>query len=94
MAVEQSEAFKRAVEESRKLKQQPSVEEMLELYAFFKQGSQDPPFNPDNKPGMFDLKGKKKFQAWEAIQTMDPETAQHKYVELVERLKEKYGFEE
>lgn len=31
MAVEQSEAFKRAVEESRKLKQQPSVEEMLEV---------------------------------------------------------------
>ncbi|KAI5293981.1 hypothetical protein KEM52_004909 [Ascosphaera acerosa] len=103
MAVEQSEAFKRAVEQSRKLKQQPSVEEMLDvplesdlvLYALFKQGSQDPPFNPDNKPGMaFDEQGKKKFQAWEAVKDMDPTTAQEKYVALVESLKEKYGFEE
>jgi hypothetical protein len=27
-----------------------------QLYALFKQGSQDPPFNPDDKPGTFDFK--------------------------------------
>ncbi|KAI5307569.1 hypothetical protein KEM55_007961 [Ascosphaera atra] len=94
MAHPQSEEFKKAAAQSSKLKQQPTVEEMLELYAFYKQGCQDPPFNPDNKPGMFDLKAKKKFQAWEAIQTLDPDEAQKKYVEIVERLKEKYGCDE
>ena len=71
MAVEQSPEFKKAVEESRKLKTKPSQDELLEvrsylcgrsldtdesqLYALFKQGSQDPPFEEAPKPGMMDL---------------------------------------
>ena len=41
------------------------------------------------------LQGKAKRGAWEKVakEDLSPEEAQKKYVELVESLKEKYGFE-
>ncbi|KAL9613811.1 MAG: hypothetical protein Q9167_001658 [Letrouitia subvulpina] len=56
MPATQSTAFAKAVEESRTLKQKPETQELLDLYALFKQGTQDPPFEQAEKPGMFDLK--------------------------------------
>lgn len=44
---------------------------------------------------MFDLKGKAKKNAWKKIvdEGVTPEEAQTKYVALIEKLKEEYGFD-
>ncbi|KAI4722261.1 hypothetical protein E4T48_01412 [Aureobasidium sp. EXF-10727] len=60
--VAQTAEFKKAVEDSRKLKAKPSDDELLQLYGLFKQGTQDPPIESSDKPGMFDLKSSA-FQA-------------------------------
>ncbi|KAG8627827.1 hypothetical protein KVT40_003700 [Elsinoe batatas] len=90
-----SAEFKKAAEDSRKLKQKPNQDELLELYSNFKQGSQDPPFEKIDKPGMFDLTGKAKYNAWQKVVDAGttPAAAQANYVKLVEGLKKKYGFD-
>ncbi|KKY17465.1 putative acyl binding family protein [Phaeomoniella chlamydospora] len=87
-------AFKAAVEQSRKLKAKPTNDELLELYALFKQAEQDPPIEKSETPGTFDLKGKAKRKAWQKIvdEGVTPADAETKYVALVESLKEKYGY--
>lgn len=96
MAVTQSPEFQKAVEDSRKLKAKPSNDELLDLYALFKQGTQDPPIEQAENPGAFDLKGKAKKRAWQKVvdEGVTPEQAQSRYVELVERLKTTYGYDE
>jgi diazepam-binding inhibitor (GABA receptor modulator, acyl-CoA-binding protein) len=44
---------------------------------------------------IFQPKGKAKRNAWEALveQKVTPEEAQRRYVELVEKLKETYGYD-
>ncbi|KAL8942531.1 MAG: hypothetical protein Q9211_001356 [Gyalolechia sp. 1 TL-2023] len=102
-------AFEKAVKDSRNLKAKPDNDELLQLYALFKQGSQDPPFAEAPKPGMFDLtnqnamlsfglgvlQGKAKHNAWQKVadEGLTDQQAQEKYVKLVDSLKEKYGFE-
>lgn len=95
MVTTQSEAFKQAVQDSRKLKAKPSQDELLLLYALFKQGTQDPPIEGAENPGTFDLKGKAKKRAWQKVvdEGITPEEAQEKYVALVEQLKENLGFD-
>lgn len=93
--VAKTAAFEKAVTDSRNLKAKPTNDELLELYAFFKQGSQDPPFNPDDKPSAFNFQAKYKFNAWKKVvdEGLSPKEAQAKYVSLVEKLKGVYGFE-
>ncbi|KAI4256130.1 MAG: hypothetical protein LQ352_002237 [Teloschistes flavicans] len=88
-------AFEKAVKDSRNLKAKPDNDELLELYSLFKQGTQDPPFADAPKPGMFDLTGKAKYNAWSKVNDdgVTASQAQEKYVKLVNSLKEKYGFE-
>ncbi|KAJ4270234.1 acyl-CoA-binding protein (ACBP)/diazepam binding inhibitor (DBI)/endozepine (EP) [Fusarium torreyae] len=96
----QSPAFQTAVEDSKKLTSKPGPNELLELYALFKVGTGED-FSKATQPGMFDLKassphGKAKYNAWKKAVEEDqltPETAQAKYVELVEKLKEQYGYD-
>jgi diazepam-binding inhibitor (GABA receptor modulating acyl-CoA-binding protein) len=66
------------------------------LYALYKQALQDPPIEKAAAPGMFDLKGKAKYNAWKKVadEGVTPEEAQTKYVELVERMKTEYGYDE
>ncbi|KAF3482939.1 Acyl CoA binding protein family [Arthroderma uncinatum] len=88
--------FEAAAEASRKLLAKPSDDELLSLYALFKQGKQDPPFEKAPSPGMFDLKGKYKYGKWKEIveEGVTPEQAQERYIALVEKLKAKYGYDE
>jgi diazepam-binding inhibitor (GABA receptor modulator, acyl-CoA-binding protein) len=66
------------------------------MYALYKQALQDPPIEKAEAPGTFDLKGKAKKRAWQKIvdEGVTPEEAQIKYVELIEKMKETYGFDE
>ncbi|KAK6442235.1 hypothetical protein LTR95_001537 [Oleoguttula sp. CCFEE 5521] len=60
------------------------------MYGLFKQGTGETKFADAPKPGMFDLKGKAKYGAWEKVKDMKPEEAQKKYVTVVKGLVAKY----
>jgi diazepam-binding inhibitor (GABA receptor modulating acyl-CoA-binding protein) len=59
-------------------------EKKLEIYALFKQGSIGD-VNTD-RPGMLDLKGKAKWDAWNAKKGTPQEEAQQAYIDLVSAL--------
>ncbi|KAK5005458.1 acyl-CoA-binding protein [Cryomyces antarcticus] len=94
MPAKQTPEFQKAVNESRKLKAKPSDDELLQLYALYKQGIQDPPIEQTTAPGMFELKEKAKRKAWQKVvdDKVSPQDAQKKYIALVNSLKEKHGF--
>ncbi|XP_063531279.1 acyl-CoA-binding protein homolog [Cydia strobilella] len=79
------EQFDKAAGDVKKLKSLPSDTDLLELYALFKQatvGDSD----PSNKPGLLDLKGKAKFEAWTKKKGTSKEDAQKAYIAKVESL--------
>ncbi|KEZ41274.1 hypothetical protein SAPIO_CDS7365 [Scedosporium apiospermum] len=88
------EDFLKAAEDSKKLTSKPSNEELLELYALYKVGNGED-ITKAPAPGMFDLKGKAKKNAWQKLvdEGVTTEQAQERYVALVEQLKEKYGYD-
>lgn len=84
------EAFNKAAEDVKNIKAKPADNEMLEVYALFKQASIGD-CNTE-RPGMMDFKGKAKWDAWNGKKGMSKEDAEAKYIALVEELKGKYGF--
>lgn len=80
-----SEEFERAQVEVKGLAQRPSNDVLLQLYALYKQGTQGDATG--NRPGVFDLVGRAKFDAWKGLAGTDPQDAQQRYVDLVEKLK-------
>ena len=95
MSAPQSEAFKKAVVDSKKLTSKPSNDDLLKIYALYKVGTGED-FSAAAAPGMFDLKGKAKYNAWKALvdEALTPEQAQEKYVAQIEEMKTKYGYDE
>jgi acyl-CoA-binding protein len=73
----------------KQLKQTPSTDELLALYALYKQGSSGDVSG--SRPGMLDFKGRAKFDAWATKKGMTREAAQTAYVDLVGKLAVKYG---
>ena len=66
------------------LTQAPSTSDLLELYALYKQGSSG---DVDGKrPGMLDIKGRAKWDAWAGKKGRTREDAMREYVALVDRL--------
>ncbi|KAE9419449.1 hypothetical protein Angca_002554, partial [Angiostrongylus cantonensis] len=80
--------FDEAAAKVKTLKSSPSNDQMLELYALFKQGTVGD--NNTEKPGMLDMKGKAKWSAWNSkkghLPRMSQEDAKAAYVELVNKL--------
>ena len=58
-----------------------SDDQLLKLYALFKQGTDGPCTSA--KPSFFDLKGKAKWGAWSALGALPPAEARRQYVELL-----------
>ena len=81
--------FEAAQTRVKTLKSTPSPDELLELYALFKQGTQGDVTGA--RPGMLDFKGRAKFDAWEKKKGLGREAAQTAYVELVAKLEARYG---
>ncbi|KAL2121509.1 hypothetical protein VTJ04DRAFT_5536 [Mycothermus thermophilus] len=92
--VAQSEAFQKAVVDSKKLTSKPSNDDLLEIYSLYKIGTGED-ISKAPQPGMFDLKGKAKYNAWKKAvdDGITPEQAQEKYVAKIEEMKEKYGYD-
>ena len=73
----------------KQLSRTPASDELLELYAYFKQATVGDATG--ERPGMLDFKGRAKFDAWAARKGMQPEPAMTAYVALVSKLSTKYG---
>ncbi|XP_004379783.2 acyl-CoA-binding domain-containing protein 7 [Trichechus manatus latirostris] len=81
--------FDRAAEDVRKLKMRPDDDELKELYGLYKQsiiGDID-----IECPGMLDLKGKAKWEAWNLQKGLSKEDAMSAYISKAKDLIEKYG---
>ena len=63
-----AEKFTDAQEQIKRLSERPSNEELLDLYALFKQATGGD--NQTSKPGMFDLKGQFKWKQWKSKEGM------------------------
>ncbi|XP_070593055.1 acyl-CoA-binding protein [Erythrolamprus reginae] len=83
--------FDKAAEEIKNLKSKPTDQELLDLYGPFKQVTVGD-VNTD-RPGMFDLKGKAKWDSWNKLKGMSKEEAMKIYIDKVNELKEKYGMQ-
>ena len=81
------EQFQNAVTRSRELKSRPSNEELLQLYALFKQATEGDVTG--DRPGGFDFKAIAKYDAWAAVKGKSREDAMKEYVALVETLEGK-----
>ncbi|XP_012229297.2 acyl-CoA-binding protein homolog isoform X1 [Linepithema humile] len=86
MSVDQQ--FEAAAEAIKTLTKRPSDEELLELYALFKQAIVGD--NNTSKPGMLDLKGKAKWEAWNKKKGTAQEAAKQAYIDYANKLIEKY----
>jgi acyl-CoA-binding protein len=62
----------------------PSNDDLLELYAFYKQATSGDVSG--SRPGMMDFKGRAKFDAWATKKGTAKDAAMTKYVALVDRL--------
>lgn len=83
------EEFDKAVEEVNDLPQRPSNQELLNLYALYKQATEGDVTG--DRPGGFDFKGIAKYDAWGELKGTSKEDARNKYVVFVESLKSKYS---
>ena len=83
-----SPEFLKAAEDVRKLTERPSNEELLDLYGYFKQATVGD-CNID-RPGIFDLKGRAKWDNWNSRKGMSKEDAEKAYIELANKLMSKY----
>ncbi|KAF8425620.1 putative acyl-coA-binding protein [Tirmania nivea] len=84
-----SKEFETAAAEVQNLKSKPTDDELLKLYGLYKQATIGD--NDTSKPGMFDLKGKYKWQAWVDLKGTSQEEAEKSYIAFVDGLKSKHG---
>lgn len=83
------EAFESAQERVQKLKKTPSNDSLLELYALYKQATQGDVSG--KRPGMLDVKGRAKYDAWAKKKGMGADDAMQRYIDTVDRLEREIG---
>lgn len=79
--------FETAQAQVKTLSSRPDNNTLLELYALFKQASEGNV--KGSRPGLFDLKGQAKYDAWAKRKGQEPEACKQAYIELVNRLKQR-----
>lgn len=77
--------FDAAAQAATSLPSRPDNETMLRLYALFKQAKTGDVSG--NRPGMFDMVGRAKYDAWAGLKGTTKETAMQAYIDLVNSLK-------
>ena len=83
MSTDLKSAFEAAVQKSKTLpSQSPAV--LLELYGLFKQATSGDVSG--DRPGLFDPRGRAKWDAWDKRRGVATEAAMQAYVELVTKL--------
>ena len=79
-----SDDFASAQQRVKTLTTRPSNDTLLELYALYKQATDGDV--QGKRPGMLDLKGRAKYDAWAGRKGLGKEQAMQQYVALVDRL--------
>jgi diazepam-binding inhibitor (GABA receptor modulator, acyl-CoA-binding protein) len=87
--MELQQQFESAVTRSKELTKRPSNEELLLLYALFKQATEGDVSG--ERPGGFDFKAIAKYDAWEELKGKSKELAMQDYIQLVEKLHQQYA---
>jgi len=79
-----TEEFAQAQADVKTLAQRPDNDVLLRLYGLYKQGAVGDVTG--NRPGMLDLVGRAKYDAWKTLAGTSQEDAQRQYVALVREL--------
>ncbi len=77
--------FEAASKDAQKLPSRPSDEDMLRIYALYKQSTAGDVSG--DRPGAFDFVNRAKYDAWARAKGTPTEKAMKSYVDLVARLK-------
>jgi diazepam-binding inhibitor (GABA receptor modulator, acyl-CoA-binding protein) len=77
--------FEQAQADVKTLSSRPGNDDLLTLYALFKQGTVGDASGA-KKPGRFDLVGKAKYEAWTKVAGTPSDEAKRRYVAEVNRL--------
>ncbi|OUC49893.1 regulator of condensation [Trichinella nativa] len=81
--------FEEVAEQVRRLKSRPTDNELLELYALYKQSTVGDA--SEEKPGVFDFKGKSKWDVWRKRKGMSKNDAMKEYIKMTKQIINKYG---
>lgn len=76
--------FEQAQKDVKSLTKRPSNEELLALYALFKQSTEGDA--KGSRPGMLDMVGRAKYDAWAKLKGTATEPAMQKYLAVVKSL--------
>lgn len=82
-----TEDFEAAQARVKTLSQMPSTDDLLKLYALYKQGTVGDVTG--KRPGMLDMKGRAKYDAWNKEKGTGTDDAMQGYVGLVDQLQKK-----
>ncbi|MFT5194224.1 MAG: diazepam-binding inhibitor (GABA receptor modulating acyl-CoA-binding protein) [Cellvibrionaceae bacterium] len=77
--------FETAVAGSKNLSSRPDNDTMLKIYSLYKQATNGD--TSGSRPGMFDMVGRAKFDAWAKLKGTGQDDAMQQYVDLIESLK-------
>lgn len=80
--------FEASVARSKELTKRPSNEELLQLYALYKQATEGDV--KGDRPGGFDFKAIAKYDAWADLKGKDRPQAMQEYIDLMSRLYQEY----
>ena len=83
------EEFTAAQERLKGLSKRPTNEELLRVYGLYKQATEGD--LRGSRPGILDLKGRAKFDAWSACKGISQAEAKARYVALVDGLVKSIG---
>lgn len=84
-----ADRFKAAKARVEGLTKRPSNDQLLDLYGLYKQATEGDVTG--SRPGLLDLKGRAKFDAWASRKGLSKDDAMKKYVALVDDLASKPG---
>ena len=76
--------FEKAADDVQKLSKKPDNDTLLKLYSLYKQGSSGDV--EGKRPGMLDIKGRAKYDAWAKQKGTPKKQAMEDYIRLVEKL--------
>jgi acyl-CoA-binding protein len=86
--MELTELFNQAVARSKELTKRPTNEELLQLYALYKQSTDGDVTG--ERPGGFDFKAIAKYDAWAQLKGKPRQQAMQEYIDLMKQLEEAY----
>lgn len=84
-----TQQFEEAVNRSKALTRRPSNEELLQLYALYKQTTEGDVVG--DRPGGFDFKAIAKYDSWEELKGKTKEQAMQEYISFVDKLHQQYA---